>query len=584
LSVSINLPAEMRLIRGQLLQRSPAILIHGQMRRPDGSEDPTARLYHRSFESYDLTPIAGTERAESFTLSPDERWAAIVRGVSPGSAEHHIVKVPIDGSSPAVTVGEWQPGWEGMTWLADGDLLIGTAQGNQIIRVPSGGGSAKPPIALALEGGTMGFPRLEEELPGGRGVLAVVATWGARGYQEDVWLIDPTTGKGRRLVENGGAPEYQVETGYLVFSRQSSLMAARLDLATATVQGEVIALFDGLRSAAWSNGAFRVSIDGHLMFQPGGRIGADRRVVVVEPNRDVTPFVADARSYEAAIDASADGKRVAVVIPTAGGTYDTWTASTDRPGLRRTIAIPNADAAGALWSPNGEWLAFSRQGRDADDGIYLQRSDGSGAARLLAKSPATDEFLIATGWTGDGLGVVAMHIKGGRADIVVVPVSSDGSAGQPRPLRATPASEYDPTISPDGNVLAFGSDETGAQELYLAALSGGAIVGQPTLIAGGTKGGVPRWSRDGRRLFFAQASPDRIMSVVVERTPSLRALTPAQAFDMRALRLDPRVWAVLPGDRLVGIQRGVGEDEVTSFQLILHWLDTVRGRLTGAAR
>jgi hypothetical protein len=139
------------------------------------------------------------------------------------------------------------------------------------------------------------------------------------------------------------------------------------------------------------------------------------------------------------------------------------------------------------------------------------------------------------------------------------------------------------TIALRGRPLRADSEPSiaGTQELYVAALSGGTIVGQPTLVAGGTKGSVPRWSRDGRRLFFAQASPDRVMSVVVDRSPSLRASTPALAFDLRALRLDPHVWAILPGDRLVGIQRGAGEDEVTSFQLILHWLDTVRPRLSG---
>jgi hypothetical protein len=122
------------------------------------------------------------------------------------------------------------------------------------------------------------------------------------------------------------------------------------------------------------------------------------------------------------------------------------------------------------------------------------------------------------------------------------------------------------TIALRGRPLRADSEPSiaGTQELYVAALSGGTIVGQPTLVAGGTKGSVPRWSRDGRRLFFAQASPDRVMSVVVDRSPSLRASTPALAFDLRALRLDPHVWAILPGDRLVGIQRGAGEDEVTS--------------------
>jgi serine/threonine-protein kinase len=581
-SMSINMPPNLRPVRASLLQRSPAILIHGYTRLPDGNEDPVARLYRRPLDSFELTPIAGTEGVQAFTLSPDERWIVARKALSAGSTDHRLVKVPLDGSSPPITLAEWNPEWGGFIWLEDNDLLIEASQGSRLVRLPTGGGGPKPAITVQLEGAS-GYPDLEEDLPGGRGVLMNVESWGPRGYQEDVWLLDATTGKAKRLVENGSGAEYQAETGYLLFSRQSSLMAVRLDLATLSIQGELIALFDGLRSASWSNGAFRVAHAGHLLFHPGGRIGLDRRLVIVGPSRDVTPFIADARSFETAIDASADGRQVAVVIPTAGGTYETWTASIDRPGLRRTLAIPNADAAGAYWSPNGQWLAFGRVGRDGKDGAYVQRADGSGEPRLVMKSPAADQFVLPTGWTADGTGLLIGQF-GSRGDIFLVPVDGAGVPGQARPIRTTPASETEATMSPDGRLLAFYSDESGAVELYVAEFANGAVVGQPLLVVGATSSRIPRWSRDSRRLFFARELPDRIMSVSIERVPSLRTSPATVAFDPRALRLDPRVWTILPGDRLLGIQRGVGEDEVTSYQIILNWLDTVRERLPLAAR
>jgi Tol biopolymer transport system component len=443
----------------------------------------------------------------------------------------------------------------------------------------SNGGSPGPSFPLEFEGGATGFPTFEEDLPDGRGVLTVLATWGPRGYREDIWLLDAKTGKGRRLVENASNVEYQAETGHLLFSRQSALMAVRFDLATQTVQGDLIALFDGLRSAAWSNGGFRISHAGHLFFQPGGRIAGDRRLVVVSPNNQVTSFVSDARPYEADLDASADGTRVSVVVPTAGGTYETWTATAGRPGVRRTLSAPNADVGGSFWSPDGQWLAFTRVGRDADDGVYVQRSDGSGPPRAVRKHAALGDFAWVTGWTADGRALFVNQVAAGRSDIMLLPVGVDGTAGELRPLRATSASEFDARVSPDGRLIAFVSDESGTNELYVAEFANDAIVGQPLLLTGGDGGSRPRWSSDSRRLFFARAVPNRIMSVTVERSAQLRASEPVLAFDPGSLRLDQNVWTILPGDRLLGIELGAGEGPVRSYQLILNWLDTVRGRL-----
>jgi Tol biopolymer transport system component len=171
------------------------------------------------------------------------------------------------------------------------------------------------------------------------------------------------------------------------------------------------------------------------------------------------------------------------------------------------------------------------------------------------------------------------QVAAGRSDIMLLPVGVDGTAGELRPLRATSASEFDARVSPDGRLIAFVSDESGTNELYVAEFANDAIVGQPLLLTGGDGGSRPRWSSDSRRLFFARAVPNRIMSVTVERSTQLRASEPVLAFDPGSLRLDQNVWTILPGDRLLGIELGAGEGPVRSYQLILNWLDTVRGRL-----
>jgi len=69
------------------------------------------------------------------------------------------------------------------------------------------------------------------------------------------------------------------------------------------------------------------------------------------------------------------------------------------------------------------------------------------------------------------------------------------------------------------------------------------------------------------------------MTSAVETTPVLRVSTPVQAYDFKALRLEPTVWEILPGDRLIGLQLGAGEGDLQSYGVVLNWVDSVRARL-----
>ena len=79
------------------------------------------------------------------------------------------------------------------------------------------------------------------------------------------------------------------------------------------------------------------------------------------------------RDHAVTLSASHDGKQVAVVIPTTRGTYETWIAASDRSGLRRGPMFPNADSTDPTWSPDDQWIAFERNGRDKDDGFRGQQ-------------------------------------------------------------------------------------------------------------------------------------------------------------------------------------------------------------------
>ena len=165
--------------------------------------------------------------------------------------------------------------------------------------------------------------------------------------------------------------------------------------------------------------------------------------------------------------------------------------------------------------------------------------------------------------------------------MLFVPISAAGGASAPRVLRATPSSEGFGRFSPDGRFLAFSSDESGRTEVYVAGYGADGALGPATMVSTGG-GQQPEWAGDGRRLFYF-ADPATVMSVALSVTPKLTASAPVSAYDLKKLRVNALEWDIMPDGRLLAIQKGEGEDDITVFNVILNWLDELRARLTKRA-
>jgi serine/threonine-protein kinase len=345
------------------------------------------------------------------------------------------------------------------------------------------------------------------------------------------------------------------------------------------VTGEVTALPGSVRTlTSWTHGNFSVSHDGTLVFAPGGRLGTDRTLVTIDPTGRVTKFAADARSFETAPRVSPDGRSVAVVISNTKGTYETWVAEADHPGLRRVLVLPNADCANPVWAPDAQRLAYSRTARDKDDGIYLQRADGTGAPEAILKEESPEAGVWTASFAPDGSGIIASKLVSGKTDMLFVPISASGSASTPRVLRATPSNEFQGRFSPDGRMVAFNSDESGRHEIYVAGYRADGALGPATMVSNGG-GQQPAWANDGHRLFYSNDA-NNVMSVDIAATPKLTASAPVVAYDLKKLRVSELEWDIMPDGRLLAIQKGEGEDDITDFNVVLNWSDELRTRMT----
>jgi serine/threonine-protein kinase len=576
LRVSVGVPPAIHAYWAGITSDGRTLVIAGALRRSDGSDEPRARLYTRRLDADEFKPLPGTDGVETMALKPDGKWLAFVAAVSDQSTQRRIAKVLVDGSAPPVALADWDDDWgTNVTWLEDGDLLVTSNGDTKFFRLPTGGGQARPAIAFDT-GSVRGSPAFGNGLPGDRGVFFTMESWGARGYQLDEWLLDPKTGKAQRLFESAGSAAYS-PTGHIVFSRGAVLMAAPFDLSRLAVTGEVTTLPGSVRTTTiWDNGAFNVSKDGTLVSIPGGRMGTDRRLVTVDSSGKVVPFIAESRAFESQARSSRDGRKVAVVIPNAKGTYETWVADLDHAGLRRVLMLPDADCAGPAWSPDGTRLAYRRTARDKDDGVYLRRIDGTGSSQPVVKDDSREVALGPTSWAPDGSGIIVGRVSGGKSDILFVPLSPSGEASKPRPLRVTAAGEANGRFSPDGRLVSFSSDESGREEVYVAAYGADGVLGPPLPVSrgGGSKGA---WAAERRLVYLSPLGT--LMSVTIATGSALSASAPVVAFDLKKLRLGEREWDIMPDGKLLAIQKGEGEDDITAFNVVLNWFDELRAKM-----
>jgi Tol biopolymer transport system component/tRNA A-37 threonylcarbamoyl transferase component Bud32 len=554
------------------------VLFRARPRAAPGADlvEADYRIYKRALDAFETTALPGTEFAAAFTISPDSRWVAAVTNVSEQATDMQIVKVPLDGSSPPVRLASWDRGWDdSVVWLADGDLLALHETAGTLHRLPSGGGAWREAGRIDT-GGATGYPQLARTIVDADGVMLSLITWSSGDFQQGEWLLDPASGRATKLLDSGGRAVV-APTGDLVFSRGDTLLASAFDRAGPRLTGDVRALATGLRTAAgWSPGEFSLSSTGTLVYVPGELAGRDRRLVLVDEGGSVEPYVDEPRAFDETPAISADGRRAAAVISNRAGTYEIWTADRDRPGVTPAASFGGADAVEPALSATGEWLAFIRNARDADDGVYLHRVGTSEPPRRILALTDPQQYPFPTGFLPDGSGVIVTMAtgQGFTADIVLVPLGPDGTAGDAQPIRASPSSEWSGVISRDGRLFAFISDESGRPEVYVATWNGGGGLGPVLKVSTGLAERAAWGSGD--RLFFSE-SPARLMSVRVSIDPQLTASQPVFVRDLDALDVvNDDYWQIMPDDRLFVMQRGESERDVTELRVVVNWIEELR--------
>jgi Tol biopolymer transport system component len=273
------------------------------------------------------------------------------------------------------------------------------------------------------------------------------------------------------------------------------------------------------------------------------------------------------------LDLSPDGKRVAVAV-SAGTGLDVWVYDLTRgSGSPVTTAVEND--FNPAWSPSGEHLMFSSN-RAGNADIFLRSADGTGEEAVLVAKP---RYEILSDWSWDGK--YLLFCSGDPStgfDVWYLEQNKEGSGwGEPRPFLKTPFFERAAKLSPDSRYVAYVSDLSGqfeAFEVYVEAFPTG---GSRQRISknGGTQ---PRWSRDGKELFYVEG--DTLMAVSVTTTPSFSA-GPATALFRHPTLQDHTPYSQYDvsndGQKFI-LAEPVGELPVPKIRVVQNWFSEFQGR------
>jgi len=470
-------------------------------------ENGGGALYVRELNSLEVRRIPGTEVANLFNerraagnmnpfFSADGNWIGFF---IPGRG---VIRAGLDGTPPIKLLDTRD--FLGAA-LAPNDTLI-ISSGNRLERVSAGGGT---PELLASEEEPIFF-RAPASLPGGRAVLFVRVEDGVA----KVAVLDLETGEHTILIEGAQKPAYAA-TGHIVFARGTTLMAVPFDAAELALTGEPEVLVAGVRRPGPGSAPdYALSASGTLAYVPADVPTDVATAALVWVDRT---GAAVGRAVSELVDAprdprlSPDGQRL-VLTTGGGGARELWSYD-----LRGRPAIPLSvtnDSHGAVWSPDGGQVAFLSGALRETEAIYTLPTDGS---VLAPQRLATEGALgIPTVWATEGEVLFDTFL----GDIKVAPAAA---AGEVRDVVATEYDEFDAALSPNGRWLAYASDRTGQNQVWIQ----GYPEGVPVRVS--RNGGYePHWSADGRELFFLQGNS--MMAVAVEIEPEFSFAAPVLLF------------------------------------------------------
>jgi Tol biopolymer transport system component len=503
-----------------------------------------ARIWVRPLNSLTAQPLPGTEGGVRPFWSPDSRYIGFI-------AEGVLKKVDVSGGPPTKICDA--PGGSDGSWSPEGVILFDGTGADPIYRVAAAGGTKAAAVKpdTARKETTVGWP---EFLPDGRHFLYLVA--GEKPEDSAYWVASIDSNERTKLAPAQTLVTY-APPGYLLFVRDKTLVAQPFDAKALKMTGEPIPLAEKIGTDNVGLARFSVSRNGVLAYrtgETGGRLlWRDRAGRELETLGDPGDYANPAFSPS--------GDRLAFNLnDSRNGKGDIWIRDLAR-GVNSRFTLGAGNNFRPVWSPDGGEIVFTSD-RDGSSDFYQKSTRGSGGEKLILKS---DEPKSASSWTRDGryIGYASRNQKT-LSDAWALPTFGDR---KPIPISAGPFAETQPMFSPDGRFVAYVSNESGRDEIYVQTFPDAG--GKWQVSNGG--GSDPSWRGDGKELYYR--SPDqKLMAVEIRGAGDFQAGIPQTLFFVRVRPGNPRnKYAPSADGQRFLIAAPLGRDAMSPTTIVLNW-------------
>jgi serine/threonine protein kinase len=468
---------------------------------PDGrylayvaAENGVSHLYTRRLDQFDSVAIPDSEGTTFPFFSPNGDWIAFF-------SQGKLKKAPSNGGVPIVICEV--PTFFGGTWTPQ-DVIVVAVPTYGLASVPASGGSLQK-ISMATKDNI--YPQGPTWFAGGEWIAFTdfLAT------RLSVVAVKLNTGEVRMLLRNAQAPSYA--EGHLMYFQGGALWAVPFDPVKVAIQGNATQIQSGINEESYIAQA-STSGTGVLAYAPGPAGSFSRNMYVVDRKGQEQKLDIPPRDYvDPAI--SPDGKRIAICFRSVAG-QQLAVMDRDR-GLFTTLFSGGLGAAPA-WMTDGKTLIFD--GVDTERrAIYRISADGSSAPQVIRTTSLNSHVTSAAGQYA----VVMVNDPATSADLWLLNLRNPEDM---RPFKNTPAAERQGALSPDGQWMAYVSNESGRPEIYVEPVPGPA--GRRQISSGGEE---PRWVRKGQEITYRNGT--KMMSVSVQIRPAFQLGKPVELFDRK---------------------------------------------------
>jgi serine/threonine-protein kinase len=502
-------------------------------------------LFVRELDQLAARPIQGTEGASAAAFSPDGEWVAYGQ---PG-ANAGIRKVWLKGGAPQIITTD-SAGAFGIVWAPDGTLIINRGAGRGLGRVSANGGpveSLTVPDAHTHEKSHR-YPQL---LPGGRAVLFTIARSDVTSHDDArLAVLSLDTGKWKTVHEGGSLARY-APSGHLVYVRAGALFAAPFDLERLETAGPAVPVVDEIHTLPdFGSASFALTPDGSLVYAAAPKVKTSWELLRIDRQGRVevlTKLPTEAFRWRV----SPDGHRLAIHVSAANDqvvVYDLTRGTTTRASRRL------GDNNEVAWHPDGERVTYV----GTRDTLISTYPNGGGPDETLVAD--TGGMLRFPDWHPHGKVLAYVRVdRDMREDIHLHTAEGNPAAGA---FVRTPSREAEPAFSPDGRFLAYTSDDSGRNEVYVRPFPG-PDRRWPVSTAGGQ---FARWSFDGRELYYLRGT--QVIAVPISSDPVFRAGTPRVIVELPGG--SPFCFEVLPDGQFIMLRK-VRPEPVRQLTLLLNW-------------